>query len=234
MVAWNASGGFRRSPGGPIKNLALGGAAAPLVLLLVTTVSGALRPGYSHLDQFISELGATGTPYAGLMNYGGFVPMGLLFLGFAISTRSLVPRARLSTFATVLLVLFAVGGTTAGLASCDLGCPESGGSFANSIHNTVSPIAFVALILAAGTLGAYFRRVPEWQPFWLYSIATSVVALGFMIAMVASLESRELTGLWQRLLLATLFAWSTGVGLRLYRLLALRERWEGSVGSVAV
>lgn len=190
----------------------------------MTTVAGALRPDYNHLDQFISELGATGTPYAGLMNYAGFVPMGLLFLGFAVSTRSLLPRTPLSILGTVLLVLFALGGTTAGLASCDLGCPQGSGSVAHVIHNTVSPLAFVAFILASAVLGVHFRRVPEWQPFWLYSIATSAVASAFMIAMVASLESRELTGLWQRLLLATLFAWSTSVGLRLHRLLARSGR----------
>lgn len=186
----------------------------------MTSIAGALRPGYSHLNQFISELGAAGTPYASVMNYAGFVPMGVLFLGFAVSTRSLLPRTRVSTLATVLLLLFAAGGTAAGLASCDVGCPEEGGSLTNAIHNTVSPLAFVAFILATATLGAYFRRVPDWRPFWLYSVATSMVALVFMIAMVASLESRHLTGLWQRLLLATLFAWSSIVGFRLYRMLA--------------
>jgi hypothetical protein len=55
-----------------------------------------------------------------------------------------------------------------------------------------------------------------------------------MIALVASLDGRELTGLWQRLLLAVLFVWSTSVGLRLHRLLAQREHPKSSVGSVAV
>jgi hypothetical protein len=38
-----------------------------------------------------------------------------------------------------------------------------------------------------------------------------------MLLLVSSLDSRELTGLWQRLFLGTLFAWSWVAGIRLYR-----------------
>ncbi len=168
------------------------------------------------------------------MNYAGFIPMGLLFLCFAVSTWALVPRTRLSSFATVLLVLFSLGGTTAGLASCDVGCPEGSGSLANALHNTISPLAFIALILATAALGVYFRSVPAWRPFWLYSVGTASVALGCFVMMVASLQSREFTGLWQRLLLAILFAWTTVVGLRLRSVLARNARSGGGVRSVAV
>jgi hypothetical protein len=97
----------------------------------------------------------------------------------------------------------------------------------NSIHNSVSPLAFLAFILASALLGLHFRNVPAWRSFGLYSIATSSVALAFMVVLVASLESRSLTGLWQRLLLATLFVWSTAVSLRLYRLLTSDEDSKG-------
>jgi hypothetical membrane protein len=206
-----------------MRYLALGGAVGSLIMTVMTILVGTLRPGYDHLDQFISELGATGTPYSGLMNYGGFVPTGLAFLAFAVSTRSLVPQTRSSVLATVLLVLFSGGGITAGLASCDVGCPQGSGSLSNVVHDTVSPLAFLSLIVAAAALGVYFRRAPEWRSFWLYSIATSIASVGLMIALVSSLESRALTGLWQRLLLATLFVWSTLVSVRLHRLLSRRE-----------
>jgi hypothetical protein len=112
---------------------------------------------------------------------------------------------------------------TAGLASCDVGCPQGTGSLSNVIHDTVSPLAFLALIAAAGILGTHFRKVPEWRSFCLYSIATSIISLALMIGLVASLETRMLTGLWQRVLLAALFLWSTLVGVRHYRLLSRRE-----------
>ena len=206
-----------------MRRFALGGAIGPAVLLGVAAIAGTLRPGYSHLDQFISELGATGTSHAGLLNYAGFIPTGVLFVAFAISTLALEPRTRVSLLGTALLLLFAVGAIVAGIASCDVGCPQGSGSLSNVIHDTVSPLAFLALIVASGVLGMYFRGVPEWRPIWLYSIATSLVSLGFMAALVASLESRRLTGLWQRLVLITLFAWTARVGIRQHRLLARRS-----------
>ena len=37
----------------------------------VVVLCAAARPDYSHIDQFISELGATGSSRASLMNYAG-------------------------------------------------------------------------------------------------------------------------------------------------------------------
>jgi hypothetical membrane protein len=199
--------------------LALGGVAGPVLFVLVTAASGMWQAEYSHLHQFISELGASGTPHAWLMNYVGFVPTGLLFLGFAVSTRSIGPRTLLSAIATLLLVFFAVGATVAGMAPCDVGCPQGSGSLANMVHDQISPLAFLALILAAALFGFYFRSVEDWRPYWMYSVATSGVSFGLMTMLVLSLESRNFTGLWQRLLLVALFSWCAMIGLRLYLIL---------------
>jgi hypothetical membrane protein len=192
-------------------------------MVVVTILAGTLRPDYNHLDQFISELGATGTPYAGLMNYGGFLPTGIAFLAFAVSIRSLTPQTRTTSLAAFLLLVFAMGSITAGLAPCDVGCPQGTGSLSNMIHDNASPLAFLALIVAVATLGMYFRRVPEWRTLWLYSIGTSLASLALMIALIASLETRALTGLWQRLLLVILFVWSTKVSIRHHLLLSRRH-----------
>lgn len=106
------------------------------------------------------------------------------------------------------------------------GAPYNSGSMSNMIHDTVSPLAFLALIIAVGVFGLDFRSRPEWRSLWIYSIATSFVATIFMAALVASLESRDLTGLWQRLVVVTLFSWTAIVGLRLHRLHHIDEGSE--------
>jgi hypothetical membrane protein len=214
--AWHTR---RRGFCGRVRILALGGIAGPLIFTTVTVIAGSLRPEYSHLHQFISELGATGTPYADLMNYAGFLPSGLMLLAFATSSRHVVPRSRLSAFGTVLLVCFALGVITAGVARCDVGCPQGTGSLSNLVHDRVSPLAFMALILGVGLFGLHFRSAEAWRSLWLYSVATSVLAVGLMIALIASLDSREFTGLWQRLLLGVLFAWCAAIGIRLHQAL---------------
>lgn len=61
-----------------MKFLSLGGVAGPVLFTSVTLVCASLRPGYGHISQFISELGASGTPHALLMNLAGFIPSGLM------------------------------------------------------------------------------------------------------------------------------------------------------------
>ena len=37
-------------------------------------IGGLFYPDYNHISQFISELGATGSPYGNYVNYLGFLP----------------------------------------------------------------------------------------------------------------------------------------------------------------
>lgn len=196
---------------------ALGGVAGPALFTLVVFFAAALRTDYSHLHNFISELGATGTPHAALMNYTGFVPGGLLLGVFGIGLAGALPRQPVTAGATVLVTLFGVGVAASGVVSCDPGCPQAG-SLENVIHNRIAPACFLCLIVAAGLLGVRFRRLPDWRGLWGYSLLTGAVAACFLVGLASSLETRALTGLWQRLLLATLFLWCAVVGLRAFRM----------------
>ena len=197
--------------------LALGGVAGPFLFAMAVLVSAALRPGYSHLTSPISELGAVGTPYAALMNYAGFVPAGLMLASFGIALAGILPRHRLTLTAALLVALFGCGLAASGVVSCDPGCPQTGGSLEQTLHNNIAPPMVLCLIIAAGIFGIQFRRLPAWRPQSIYSLFTSVVALVFLIAVINSLESRKLTGLWQRLLFAGLFFWCAVIALRAYR-----------------
>jgi FtsH-binding integral membrane protein len=104
-----------------------------------------------------------------------------------------------------------------GVFSCDPGCPQNGGSLEHLIHDGIAPIMFLCLILGVAILGIYFRRVPTWGHLATYSLLTSAFALLFMVALVSSLETRTLSGLWQRLMIAVLFLWCAVVSLRAYQ-----------------
>ena len=61
------------------------GIASPLILGLAVFVGGWQYPGYSHVSQFISELGATGAPSPSILNFGGLIPAGALTVAFALA-----------------------------------------------------------------------------------------------------------------------------------------------------
>ncbi len=197
--------------------LRLGGIVGPIVFAVVVMLGAALRPGYSHVTNFISELGATGTTNAALMNYAGFVPAGLMLAAFGVSLAWALPRHRLTIFAAALVALFGAGVAASGFISCDAGCPQAEGSIENLAHNGIAPISFLCLILGAGILGIYFRRLSAWRACSAYSLLTSALALCFLVALASSLDTRALTGLWQRLLLSVSLLWCAVIGLRAFQ-----------------
>jgi|GEM_PF-1107013 len=196
-----------------INRYAAGGVLGPVVFTTVALIAAAIRPDYSHKRDFISELGATGVQNAAFMNYAGFVAGGLLTgsLGFALF--KILPRTRTSLLIAFLVGMFGAGIALSGIYSCDAGCPQGSGSIANLVHNAIAPIAFLSLIAAALLSGYGWRRFTGLRRLSNFSLLTGVAAMGIFILLVQSLEAREFTGLWQRLLLCVLFSWCIVISL---------------------
>lgn len=197
--------------------LALGGVAGPVLFTAMVVLCGALRPDYTHLTQFISELGESGGSRAWLMNFFGFIPSGLFLAVFGASLAYLIPRGLLSVVAAVFIATFGFGVSGAGVYSCDPGCPRQELSAEAALHNAVSVIAFLAGVVGIGLWAYCFRGLASWRSLWRYSAISSAAALVLLLALNASIESRALTGVWQRLFLATLYLWCVVVGLRAFR-----------------
>ncbi|MGE0594163.1 MAG: DUF998 domain-containing protein [Vicinamibacterales bacterium] len=206
--------------------LALGGIGGPLLFVAVTVVAAWLRPGYSHVTSFISELGATGTPNAAFMNYAGFVPTGLMLAVFGFALSACLPRDRWRGATSALVAIFGIGVIADGFLNCDPGCPETGGSVENLLHNRIAPVAFLCASAGAAIVGLRYRHLAGWRVLSWFSLVSSAAALCFLVFLASSLESRALTGVWQRLLLTVLFTWCAVVGWRAF---AARSRtpWRG-------
>lgn len=197
--------------------LALGGVAGPVLFASVVVLCAGLRPEYSHVTQFISELGESGGSRASLMNFLGFIPSGLLLAAFGASLAHLLPRTSLSLAAAVFIVVYGLGITGAGIYSCDPGCPSQNLSSEATIHRVVSITSFVAAILGIALWAYCFRSIAAWRSLWRYSAISSALALVLLLVLDASEESRAFTGVWQRLSIVTLDLWCAVVGLRAFR-----------------
>ena len=197
-----------------VKNLALAGIIGPLIFTVVIIVNASLRSDYNHMSQFISALGATNTPHAAFINYAGFITFGLLMVAFAISLFILLPKNTGTRIGSVGILFFGTGIFLAGVFSCDAGCPLEG-SITNNLHHRISALAFISGIISTGVLGFSFKKLSEWRSIWLYSIITFAISLVLLVVMINSFETRIYTGLWQRLLLFTLFAWLVRLALKI-------------------
>jgi hypothetical protein len=87
----------------------------------------------------------------------------------------------------------------------------------NNLHDQISGPAFMCAILGILILGISFRRLHFWREYWLYSVVSALVSAGFLLGLISSLEAYSYTGLWQRLLLLTIFLWIVMVGLKLFK-----------------
>lgn len=123
--------------------------------LLMLFGSGALKPGYSHVSQYISELNAIGTPYDWQIGLFGFVPFGLLLAVVLILASPLLPIRGVARVGYWMLLLEAVAYIGSAFAPCDAGCPAEG-SRSQQLHNLLGLLTYLGtcvgvVLLACGT-----------------------------------------------------------------------------------
>jgi hypothetical membrane protein len=198
--------------------LALGGLVGPMLFTLTYTVAGLLRPGYSPVDQAISDLGVGEDAW--VLN-GSLILLGLSLVGFAIGFyRTIRPPAstafRLATAA--LLAGVGIGYAAAGLFD------ET-----NPLHWQLgAPLVYGGATFGFLLAGLLLRRERAWRSWGTASLVASVVTLGLVALTFFTFSSYSfaegdpspegrLGGLMERALFVEILAWYAAFGWRLFR-----------------
>lgn len=177
--------------------LVLLGIAAPLAL-------GAVTPGYDARSDFLSELGQAGAPRAALMNYGVFLPVGVLWAVGSLLLLRTMPTGSLGVIGVILLFGNAASYMGAAFFPCDTGCPASG-SFSQAMHNFTGAFGYFLTPLALALIGAHL--ISKSRP--AFGGATLLVAALIGIAfvqMLAQIDGAQ-AGVWQRVADFPAFVW---------------------------
>ena len=153
-----------------------------------------LKTEYNHINQYISELNATGTEWSWQIGYFGFIPLGLL--GFVLLL-VVAPSARLTGVSQIgywLLIGEPLAYVGSAFAPCDLGCPGAG-SLSQNVHNILSAITL--FLTTSGLILLFFneRHAPSKKVGWL-ALAAIFITL-YTLALVPGLATWR--GLLQRL-----------------------------------
>lgn len=201
----------------PVRHSSLAGAAAALTsiatlgtVVLMAVVAGAATPNYSHLAQFISELGAQGAPTEWAVRLGGFLPAGSLLLAFCWLAYRALPRSRSSTLALCGLAIYAAGYLVASAFPCDLGCRPRQPSTSQVIHNAVGTLGY---LIAPAFLLTMARAARTW-PDAKYLAIAGYIASGIALLGLVTLSPQSATvGLSQRLLEASVLGWAAMCGV---------------------
>ncbi|MCF8506697.1 MAG: DUF998 domain-containing protein [Caulobacter sp.] len=200
-----------------IRTLAFWAAIIGAGLLVLMTVAGAAAwPGYSHVSQYISELGATGAPHGRLVSLGGFLPIGVLLMTFAVLAALIPPRGVLKTLGCIGLFLFALGYLGAAFFPCDFGCRPETPSRSQVMHMAFGLAGYILAPLTLAVLGVASRKWPGAKGLFPLGLACAVVA-GIAFFSMAD----PLAGLFQRVLEGSVLLWIVAFAVYLRRKPAL-------------
>ena len=168
--------------------------AVVVIYVLMLFGGGALKPGYSHISQYISELNATGTAYAQLIGWLGFVPFAIFSAILIVIYSRIAPVKGASRVGYWLLMLQPVAYLVATVSPCDAGCPAEG-SPSQMLHNTASLLTYVLTGFGLFLLALTPKISLKVRALWF---ALGLVWL-FLFALMADTSLAEWRGLFQRL-----------------------------------
>jgi hypothetical membrane protein len=198
------------------------GIIGPILTILVFTLDGALRPGYSAIGEAVSYLFLDARGWIEITN---FIVLGLLLIVFAIGFlqwRRTVMQAIFRRVSSALLILSSLGFVMAALF-----LPDPFGEPPHTVHAMLHGIAFVVVFFPLGLacllIGSQFRKIAGWRIHGWYSlitgVLTSLVALASLILPPSSSPPIR-GGLFERLLFVIAFAWYVILASRML----MRER----------
>ena len=129
--------------------------------LLATALLGGLGyPGYSHVAQYISELGAQGAPHGRLVSTLGLIPAGvLLVIGCALAAWQSAVRDASVMLGLLGLAWYGLGLLVGGAMPYDALCRPENPSLSQIVHDLVAGSGYLMLALSAFVLGATFLRL---------------------------------------------------------------------------
>ncbi|ADL01923.1 DUF998 domain-containing protein [Brevundimonas subvibrioides] len=183
------------------------------IQLAAIVIGGALYPGYDHLRQYISELGATGAVTGPAVSWLGFVPSGLLITAFCGLAGWILRRNLLAVVACLLLGWYGLSLAGAGLYPCAFECARSEPTLDALMHDLIGGTGYLTGVvgLALAGLSARSGAAPWLAPLGLGCAAVALLGFGGIVADV------ELGGLFQRLLESAMAVFLIAFGWALRR-----------------
>jgi len=178
--------------------------ASAICVFCLTLVGGIATPGYSHVSQFISELGASQSAYEYPVRFIGFLPAGVTLLAFCWLAYAALPKSRLTTAAMLGLAIYAIGYVAASLFPCDPGCRPKDPSASQVVHNLVGGAGYLVAPCFLLIFGVRSRSWPKSDFLQAVGFAAAAVAL---LGLLSLSPSSPYVGLSQRAIEASVLGW---------------------------
>ncbi|HWU32026.1 MAG TPA: DUF998 domain-containing protein [Marmoricola sp.] len=188
------------------------GIAGPIIFVGDVLIAGAMRPGYSALDQAISALG-TG-PDGWQEDIAAFI-LGLCLLGFVIAfCWSLVGVINRTTIAwsAIAFSIFSLVWITVSLFTS---APPT-----RKVHTIASLVGEIAVVAGIAIVGFGLRKTSDWKAEGRISLVVAALSLVVLVLTFATSQPKiansvHLGGLFERVLVVVVLAWFAYISARL-------------------
>ena len=196
-----------------IKGGYVAGLVIPFWLAIGVAVTAWLYPGYSHVHQAMSALGAQGAPTQWLSPMLNNYPLGILFVVFGLAIFASFKSSKWARLTGVLIALHGIASLATGYFSCDLGCGLERPSPTQNIHNLAGLAMFLTLVLASAIWIFLAKPLLARKGFAYFSLICTAVAIAVLPLMGQALEAGTGFGLYQRINYGASVIWVGGLAL---------------------
>jgi hypothetical membrane protein len=197
-----------------LRTIAFASALLSLLILAAATVAGGLAyPGYDHLRQYISELGATGAPTGEAVSLA-FMASGVLLTAFWVICAALFRDSRLAVLGFALSALNGLGLFFGGVFQCDFECSLASPSTEAVLHDVFGGLGYLAGIAGVLVVGLAWRNRSDRRRLFRLSLLCGVPAA---MAIWLIHPGFEWYGAAQRVVELALAIWTVSVALEVRR-----------------
>jgi hypothetical protein len=191
----------------------------PIVYIIMTILGGALRPGYSHIADTVSELLSPGAPNKSLLMVfqilhalmGGMFGLGLLFLVRSSDHNTLL--GRIGAWMIIAVGLATIGTTIFPQDAAGTEITTAGKLHAILVFGVMVPFTIISTLL----IGIWLRQAGIFPWFRTYSIIT-VIASFILAGIAGATLDTPIMGLTERLAVIAGFQWTFVLAFKLYML----------------
>jgi hypothetical membrane protein len=198
--------------------------AGPLLFTAAWLIAWPAQEEYSPRHEDISALAAVDAQRSWIMILG-FLTLGLGTVALALALLNAVRCGRSAKVGAALLAFAGLGIVVAGLARNDCSSelaacralPAGELSWHHHVHDLVSALVFVSLVVAQLVLARVFGWDEFWRDLRSYSVVSGTATL-VLLVVYGTRVFGAWNGLVQRVFLAVPFAWIVVVGVHVRRL----------------
>jgi len=197
--------------------LPLCGMLAPFLFILIAVLGGAIRPGYSHMAETVSELFSPGSTNKPLLD-SLYTAFAFLLIGFGVGILRFVGESgvpgRIGIIGAYLYIFMGI----LTVFSATLFPQDPWGSlptFRGQMHIYIHGLITVISLFSIAALGRWFSATGIIPKFGIYSYITIITAIITAAFYVVSMDT-PVMGLTERIAAFIGFQWTFVLAVRLF------------------